>query len=299
MNANTSIRNLMPVSVAGALSNSRKVSCLDDAIYHADLHIQSCSMLKAMLVSPAHYQYGLVNRRGSTPQMEFGSLVHLLTLEPHLLLAKAAIFPGVKTSARDKDYKDFVASHPGQMIFDEPTFHMAEIARDKLLNQKVLGRLFGDFLSEGEAEASMYYTDPDTGVECRCRVDLRHPEANFDLKTTAYVSTPAWVRHAIDLDYDLQAYMYSLSDCLYSGREEPLPFYFMSVTNDYPLCTHARRAGLSFMMEGARKYKHAISAYAACAKADYWPAPGGEEVVECAPWQAAVLDTSWAEVPTQ
>ncbi len=294
MNANN-LRYIKTVEAPGSLANSRKILNLDDSLYHSDLHIQSCSMLKGMMDSPAHYQRSLIARRNSTKKMDFGSLVHLLTLEPHLLLAKVAIYPG--TSPSIKESREFAQAHIGMMIFDEPTFHMAEAARDRLINTRVMGRPFGDFLSEGEAEASIYFTDPDTGVECRTRIDLRHPEANFDLKTTAYVQSEAWRRHALSLHYDMQAYMYSLADCLYAGREEPLPFVFMSVENDYPLSTHARRAGLSFMTEGGRKYKHAISAYAACASTDYWPSPGGEEVIEITPWQCSALDTSWAGTP--
>jgi hypothetical protein len=294
MNANN-IRHIKTVEMPGSLADSRLILNLDDSLYHSDLHIQSCSMLKGMMDSPAHYQRALIARRNSTKKMDFGSLVHLLTLEPHRLLASVAIYPG--TSPSVKESREFAQAHRGMMIFDEPTFHMAEAAKDRLINTRVMGRLFGDFLSEGEAEASIYFTDPDTGVECRTRIDLRHPEANFDLKTTAYVHSDAWRRHALSLHYDMQAYMYSLADCLYRGAEDPKPFVFMSVENEYPLSTCSRRAGLSFMTEGSRKYKHAITAYAACAKADFWPCPSGEEVIEIEHWQKAELDMSWAGLP--
>lgn len=283
-------RHLQTVEAAGLLSSSRKVSNLDDHLYHSDLHIQSCSMLKGMLDSPGHYQSALTARRTASKTMDFGTLVHLLVLEPHHLLSKVAIFPGANPTAAES--REFNAGHQGMMVFDEPTFHMAENARDKLLNQMVMGRLFGDYLAEGESEASIYYTDPDTGVECRTRMDLRHPDVLFDLKTTAYAHSKQWVRHALKLHYDLQAYMYSLADCLYSGLETPRPFVFVTVENEYPLSTAARRAGVNFLTDGGRKYKHAITAYAACAKADYWPCPGGEEVIETNSWDVD-FDTSW------
>lgn len=50
-----------PFSVAelkGSLGDSRIHIGLDAALYHADVHIQSCSQLKAMLDSPAHYKIG-------------------------------------------------------------------------------------------------------------------------------------------------------------------------------------------------------------------------------------------------
>jgi hypothetical protein len=282
----TSVNNkFVQVTSTGALADSRKVLYLPEADYHGDVHIQSCSMLKPILISPAHYQCALTQTRECTDSMEFGILVHLLTLEPHLVLSKIATYPGVK-AARDKDFKAFVASHKGMLIVDEPTMRLAERARDRLMTQRVMGRYFGDFLAEGEPEASIYYTDPTTNVACRTRVDLLHPEGVFDLKTTAYPDTRQWIRHALSLSYDMQAYMYSLAVALFSGRSTALPFIFMSVENALPLSVSARRAGESFLQEGAMKYQKAIGAFAACSKVDYWPSPGGEEVIEIEHWQA-------------
>lgn len=280
------------VTRPGALANSRLVLNLDDRLYHSDLHIQSCSMLKNMLDSPALYLNGIVNRPEPTKDMEFGTLVHILTLEPHTFFSKVAVFPGIAPGRTEK--KEFVEQHPGMMVIDEAVLHLAECARDRLLEQTIRGRKFGDYLSEGEPEATIYYTDPDTGVECRTRLDLRHPEINIDLKTTGVVDNGRWVNHALRLRYDVQAYMYSLADCLFTGRSSALPFCFLSVESDYPLSTMARTAGESFMAEGAKKYRHAIASYAACAKADYWPSPSGEEVIEITPWQVEDLTRSWA-----
>lgn len=288
--AKTNKHSFVATTITGALADSRKVLNLPDTQYHADVHVQSCSMLKHMLVSPAHYRCAITRSHSPTDSMEFGTLVHLLTLQPHLVLSQVATFPGAK-NARSSEYKEFSALHEGMMIVDEPTMHLAEAASDRLLNQSVMGRRFGDFVSEGESEVSVYYTDPSTDVPCRTRIDLRHPEAVFDLKTTAYPVTKQWIRQALNLSYDMQAYMYSLSDSLYEGRSVALPFVFMSVENEMPLSVSARRAGEAFMHEGAKKYQQAISAFAACAKVDFWPSPGGEESIELEHWQTGRDDS--------
>lgn len=288
--AKTNKPSFVVTSTPGALADSRKVLNLPDHEYHADVHIQSCSMLKNMLVSPAHYRCAVSRPHAPTDSMEFGTLVHLLTLQPHLMLAQLAVFPGIK-NARTAEFKEFTELHTGMLIVDEPTMHLAEAARDRLLDQAVMGRRFGDFVAEGESEVSIYYTDPSTGVQCRTRQDLLHPEAVFDLKTTMHPGMKQWTRQALALSYDMQAYMYSLSDSLYSGRDHALPFVFMSVENELPLSVSARRAGDAFMQEGSRKYQQAISAFAACAKVDYWPTPGGEEVIELEYWQVGRSDS--------
>ena len=279
--------------VEGALAGAYKVRNQPAHEYHAQVDVQSCSMLKHLLISPAHYAHALL-RPGSaaTKALEFGTLVHTLCLEPHRFFSEFAIYPGAK-APRDADFAAFQKERPGQTVVDEPTFTLAKHAVERLKHQRVMGRPFGDFVAEGEAEVSVYYTDPTVDVPCRVRVDLLHPQGIFDVKTTAFASSPAWVRQALGLHYDMQSYMYALAECLFSGRSTPLPFVFMTVENAAPLSTSARRAGLSFLEEGARKYQHALAAYKACLITDAWPGPGGEETIEIAPWQVSQRDRSW------
>jgi hypothetical protein len=284
------------VTTEGLVPDTYKVSNQPADDYHAMVDVQSCSMLKYMLDSPAAYMHQLMRRKSSTSKSkEFGTLVHTLCLEPHKFFSEVAVYPGEK-QPHDKDFAEFQKSRPGLYIIDEPTHNLAKQAVERLKNQVVMGRKFGDYVAEGEAEASIYYTDPTVGVRCRTRVDLLHPEAIFDLKTTAYAQTAAWVRHALSLNYDMQSYMYSLAECLFSGRTIALPFVFMTVENTEPLSTAARRAGQTFLEEGARKYQHAMTAYKACLDTDTWPCPGGEEVIELAHWQVSHLDRSWASL---
>lgn len=123
-------------------------------------------------------------------------------------------------------------------------------------------------------------------------MDLDHDEAIFDIKTTSKNGS-AWLHQALQLSYDMQAYMYSLAECLFAGRETPKPFIFMYLKTDQVMATYARRAGGSFMESGDRKYQHAVATVAACMQADYWPAPSGEETIEINHWQQYAAEKSW------
>lgn len=295
-------RNLFTqVSTNGAIPGTFKVLNKPASDYHALADVQSCSMLKYLLDSPATYMHHLLRRDStSSKAKEFGTLVHTLCLEPHKFFSEVAVYPGAKkSSGTDRAFAEFQKERPGLHVIDEPTHALAKLAVERLMNQVVMGRKFGDFVAEGESEASIFYTDPTVGVACRTRVDLLHPEGIFDVKTTAYAHSPAWVRHALSLHYDMQSYMYSLAECLYAGRTSPLPFVFMTVENNEPLSTAARRAGVSFLEEGGRKYQHAIAAYKACMDTDSWPCAGGEEVIEITSWQVSSFDRSWASPAAQ
>lgn len=281
----------------GALAGSYRLLNQPADEYHAQVDIQSCSLLKPLMDSPAAYRSALLSpQRASTPEMDYGTLLHMLVLEPRTFAAEVSIYPDAKTDGRDKAFNEFKLLSGNRLVIDEPTLQTLKDDADKLFHQPVLGRRFGDFVETGLAEVTYYYTDPATGVRCRCRMDLDHPEAIFDIKTTSKTGA-AWLRQALQLSYDMQAYMYSLAECLYAGRETPKPFVFMCIETEQTGGTYARRAGSTFMEQGGRKYQHALSTFAACMRADYWPAASGEEVIEIDHWQQYTPTRDWLRPP--
>lgn len=274
----------------GVFGQSTKYLSLPAANYHSDIDVQSCSLLKPMLVSPAHYRCQFFELRKTSPAMEFGTLIHTLVLEPHLFLSQYAVFSG-KRDGRDKEYKAFCATNPGKTVIDDVALQTARILTDKILHRIFRGRMFGDYLAEGEPEASIYFTDPSTDIRCRVRVDLLHPEYLFDLKTSAFIAIREWLRHALSLDYDLQAYMYALGHCLFSGREKPLPFVFITAESDRPFSVSSFMVGESFIAEGGRKYREAMSGLSACSAVGHWPDAGADATLDLEHWQSGTSGT--------
>lgn len=277
----------------GALADSVKIINLPGHEYHADLGVQSCSLLKPMLISPAHYRSQFFEAQSSSKAKDFGTLIHTLVLEPQTFASRYAVYAGVK-DGRDPEFKAFTKAHPGQIVVDDVALQDAKRMCEKILDRRFRGRRFADYLAEGEKEATIYYTDPSTGVRCRVRVDLLHPEFVFDLKTALSVAQAEWLRQAVSLHYDLQSYMYSLAVCLFAGHEKPLPFVFVAAENTAPYSVSAFTAGESFLARGGRKYQEALSAYAACSQVNHWPDLGEEATVELEHWMAsAANEPAW------
>lgn len=287
----------MPTSLIhpGKLSNSRKILGLAASEYHCDLEVQSCSLLKAMLDSPAHYDYQFTNPPKKSKAMDFGSLVHTLVLEPHKLPLEYAIYPG-KRDGRDSAFKAFYSANATKIVVDEIELQEARILADRITDRPIRlrdgdpGRPFGRYLEESEREASIYFDDPETGIPCRVRFDALHPEAAFDLKKSAEVTRGAWLRAAVRLHYDLQAYMYSLAEMLFSDRRKPLPFVFVAGELARPYSVSVFTAGESFLREGAIKYARAMSAISACRQVGHWPDQSEDAVLELEPWMANASD---------
>ncbi|MDP2449114.1 MULTISPECIES: PD-(D/E)XK nuclease-like domain-containing protein [unclassified Polaromonas] len=289
---------------AGATPFSRMYADMTSHAYHADREVLSCSMLKPLLISPAHFQASLLNLHSSSKAKDFGSLVHALVLEPQQVGNEIAVFPGL-ADARNKDYKAFEAANPARLVIDEPTFRKGLLLAEKIKYRRVRGRFFGDFLAEGQAEVSIYFQEPTTGLMLKVRFDLYHPEISFDLKTTRHATSSAFLRDANDMGYDFQAFMYTFGRSLYEGSASAKPFEFIAAESDEPHSIHVITAGESFMNNGAKKFQEILSVYSSCMAAEYWPDSGGDLVAEIDHWQAFSPKNDWkaalatnAAVPT-
>jgi hypothetical protein len=283
---------------AGAAPGSRLYATLPAANYHADRDALSCSMLKPLLKSPAHFQANLMSIVGATKAMDFGSLVHGLVLEPHLVGSEFAVYPGI-ADGRSSEYKSYLEKHASLCVVDEPTFERGRKLAEKILHRIVFGRPFGDYVAEGIPEASIYVVEPTTGLLLRTRMDLYHPEFSFDLKTTRHSMVHDFVRDAVAMDYDFQAFMYTFARALYEGGTKPAKFVFVAAESDDPSSIHQVTAGESFMNNGAKKFQEALSVYSACTQSGFWPDSSGNVEAEIEPWQSFSAKSDWKNALTQ
>jgi hypothetical protein len=261
-------------------------------VYHADRDALSCSLLKPLLVSPAHFQSSLTACEKGTPAKAFGTLLHILLLQPETAGQEVAVFPGVAES-RSKAFGEFEALHPGKLVVDEPTFASALRMVPKIAETRFKGRPIQSFLEEAIPEATIYFTEPTTGLRMRVRLDAMHPDISFDLKSTRHANARAFARDAIDMGYDLQAFMYSLARCLYEGTEKAKPFVFIAAESSEPHSVSAFTASEAFVGNGALKFQACAAAFKACTASNYWPDLSAEVELEIEPWQQFSAKAGW------
>lgn len=261
-------------------------------IYHADRDALSCSLLKPLLISPAHFQQSLVSTDSSSAAKNFGSLVHLLLLEPELISTEVAVYPGVG-SGRDRDYKAFLANNSHRIAIDEPTLASARRLVQKVANTLFRGRPLVRFIEESMTECSVYFTHPVTGLRLRVRFDAYHPDYSFDLKTTRHPTASAFARDAVEFDYDLQAYIYSLARAAFEGQEEAAPFVFITAETSAPKSVCLHTAGRSFLENGAAKLQECLATFQACTSVDHWPDLSCQTTLEINHWQQFAPGQDW------
>ncbi len=280
------------ITLPGLAGNSCLIRDMPAHEYHGDRDALSCSMLKPLLVSPAHFQAALLAPGTSSRPMDFGTLVHLLVLQPGEIANEVSVFPGVANRRKD-EFKQFEASFPDRLVVDEPTFATARRLSSKIMETRFKGRAIQLFVEESILEATIYFTEPTTGLRMRVRLDMFHPDFSFDLKSTRFGCPRAFARDANDKGYDLQAFMYSLARCLYEGADTPKPFPFIAAESDEPHSVSVLTASQEFLDNGAAKFKSCVAAYVACTQADHWPDLGTEGELTIEPWAQYRPQDNW------
>jgi hypothetical protein len=166
---------------------------LSNEEYHADPAIGS-SGIKALLKSPLDFWYNSwMNpekpEKKSSPAMKLGTAYHTLILEPDKFSYE--IIDGTKTTSKD-----------GCLAEAE---HTSLKAMQAMLNSKPY---HAALFKGGYSEVSIFWTDKETGIPCKCRFDYWKPHFVTDLKTTTSIEDKN-VRYQVrDFGYQISAAMY-------------------------------------------------------------------------------------------
>ena len=228
--------------------------------YHGNRSHVSSSGLKLYLKDPREYhkQYVL----GEKPDIptalqtafDFGTYVHAMVLEPHLLNEEFAIYESGCREAFDYD-------NQGKLIM---TSGQDSIARRMFKNYQEAvfypeGKRISEFFNEGHAEES-FFTELE-GLPVKVRSDYRKQGKNYasinDVKTTSKaVNLKSVKKICEDLDYDLSAALYIDAIKKVTGVDHDFFFLFMG-KKDFK--SQVFRASTEFIERGREKYKKAIA----------------------------------------
>ena len=153
----------------------------------------SSSGARTILRSPAHYVEARTNPDPATPDLMFGSAVHVGVLEPLRFATDVLVMPSFnrRTNAGKEDAAAWEAANAGRLAFDAETFERIHRCIGAIRNHD--GAM--TILSRATCEVTMQWVDPATGVPCKARIDARRPDAVLgDLKTTQDASPAAFAR---------------------------------------------------------------------------------------------------------
>lgn len=147
------------------------------------------SHLKHIKKSEKHYQHALTAENDSTPSLTLGTAVHVLIFEPELFDAEWTI---CDLNRNSNDWKAFKAEHDPEKILKtaerEAALRIAEAVRSDPEAAELLAL-------PGEYEQALTWTDPETGILRKARLDKVSPPdiaVLTDLKTSADIAERAF-----------------------------------------------------------------------------------------------------------
>ncbi|MDO5686453.1 MAG: PD-(D/E)XK nuclease-like domain-containing protein [Neisseria sp.] len=182
------------------------ISNMPIADYHAHPAI-SKSGLDKIAQSPAHYRSSIFEPHIQTDAMVIGSAFHDFVLSPHVFETSYTVLPS-DFDGRKKDGKELmrIIQESGRIALKHEWFTTIKNMATSVRRHPRAAAL----LSSGEAEASIFWTDHETGLECRCRPDFIHEKGILvDLKSTVSASPDDFAKSAANLRYHVQDAFYS------------------------------------------------------------------------------------------
>lgn len=176
----------------------------DDFAAYAAIPGVNWSTLQEMTRSPLHYQAILKAERRDTDKMALGRLTHCAVLEPDALPLRYAVWTGGRRVGSEWDA--FVDAHAGREVVCEADYATALAIRDAVHANPDAHEL----LTGGSAEVTLTWTDPETHLHCKGRLDYLKPETLTDLKTTRDAETRIFGVRAARLLYHGQLGFYAM-----------------------------------------------------------------------------------------
>lgn len=250
---------------------------MSNADYHA-LPSVSSSQLKTILRSPAHYHAAYLAgspRKDPTASMVLGSLTHTLFLEPEQYGSEYIVAPDCDRRTKDGKavYTAFQDAAEGLTIVTREQVEQAHKMAAAMCRHVIHEAMTG-----GHAEASIFWTDEQTGLACRIRPDYHIPPCEtwpsgliIDVKTTDDARPEAFARTCVTYGYDLSAAMYCDGFMRHYGADEPPLFLLLVVERDAPHAVACYECSPEMLDKGNEKYRKAMQLLADSTASGMWP----------------------------
>ena len=238
---------------------------MNNAEYHAMPGI-SKSGLDLINRSPAHYRWAQDNPSDPTPAMRIGTLTHLAVLEPERFDAECVVMPQMDRRTKDGKlrWEEFQAQYPDHELLTSDEHTRITAIRDAVRAHPMARKLMDRIEA---VELSMFWKDPQTGVDCRCRPDAVLQNGTLiDLKTTRDAG-PGFERSVRQYRYHVQAAFYGDG----MGGMEERPMVFIAVETEAPYLVSCNIIGPDSLVAGREAYRRNLDTYAKCVESGIWP----------------------------
>ncbi len=170
----------------------------------------------------------------------------------------------------DERYKLLVGD---KKVLSESDWRITKAITSRVRKHPAASELF----KYGQAEQSIFWTDSNTGVKCKGRIDwlgeIKNIEYNpfiVDLKSTTDASPEGFQRSITKYRYYVQAAMYLDGLQTITGLHQET-FVFAAWEKHSPYASALYYATPEMIEAGRLEYKRLLKIYAKCLESDTWP----------------------------
>ena len=224
--------------------------------------------LKNMGISAKHYRYWRDVKKDDTPSTLLGRGTHTSVLEPDVFPLEYTVYRESKTKGKGAkiNWQAFQDANQDKTILSLEEYNQCLAIRDAVRKHPKASQL----LSDGQAETSMVWADPETGIQCKGRLDWLRPHILADLKTSRHILPRRFWRDAVDFQYHVQLafYMDGLAVC--TGLAER-NIYMICVQSTAPHDVIVYPIADYILDAGRERYQEWLRAVKSCREKGEWP----------------------------
>lgn len=243
----------------------------------------SRSQLNTILTkTPLHFKHELEYSKDDTPSLAFGRAAHKMVLEPDTFDEEFAVLPicDRRTTAGKQIYNEFIEQNSDKEIISSTDYEIICEMADAVRNDPVAMK----YLAVGSAEQSYFWTDAETGEDCKVRPDwmtiVDGKNYIVDYKTTDSCQDGHFERSARKYGYKFQAGMYR--EGVFQNTFEDYGFVFIAQEKAAPYAVRVYVCTEEYINEGYDQFRTAIGLYHYCSSNDDWFGYAGPEKAESA-----------------
>jgi hypothetical protein len=239
--------------------------------------------------SPATYQAWVTGAdEEDNEALAFGRAFHTATLEPKVFASTYTVEPdfGDCRKTDNKRTRDMWRAENARKTFLSPK-DMATILgmRDAVRAHPIAGEL----LTGGVAEVTAKWTDPETGLTCKARVDYlrRDLQTLVDLKSTQDARPLAFAKSCANYGYHRQAAFYVDGCNEAAGAEVADTFVFVAVEKTAPYLVALLEIDEDGISKGRESIRADLHTFKECIENDTWPGyPAEVQTISLPHWAA-------------
>lgn len=238
--------------------------------------------------SPRHYLYSLTHFE-ETKAMILGRAFHALVLEEDKFddqfygidISKRPDMVHGMTSKMNKAWKeDYQVRNSKKSYLSEKDFDTIRRMKDALFLDPKSAELFQEVHT---VECSLFWTDPETGIEIKMKLDAMADDFTIDLKSCVDAKPEIFASHAFNMEYHGQGALYRNGRPIAKDKTGKAlkmkkgDFYFIACEKEPPYGISVNKASKSFLDAGERLYDQTLSDF------NFWRQMGAPDV--CYEWR--------------